>query len=338
MATPSAVSGSASTGSSDPMSVFNEGLSQALKAVGTTTSISSSGASGSITPAVVPTMPAMPSTADLMARTTAVAGALQKQTTDAFTANVKAAIPGYDQIIAGLTANAQEMLTGALPKDVQEQINMSAAQKNIQGGLFGGIAANRGARDIGKTSLDMMIQGRTGLENVLNIASKYVAPTVDAASLYNASQQADLQRASLMQKYDEMGVQNSQFYADLGIKQSQLAIQSSELGLRAAQTALDKYKYDSSLSWDKELSNLNRQFEVWSLNQQKSLMKQQQASALALQSEKDSSNERMIAAFTNASGSGSASSFGYGGGGNDSASGSAAAMANAQRLNPGMSY
>lgn len=69
---------------------------------------------------------------------------------------------------------SREMLTGELPEDVREQIERTTAEKAVQGGLGIGQAA-RGltARDIGRTSLDIIQQGLGNVAALTTLQQKY---------------------------------------------------------------------------------------------------------------------------------------------------------------------
>ena len=77
-------------------------------------------------------------------------------------------IPGYEQAQAQRTATAQSLMRGEIPADVQEMIERSAAARAVSGG-YGGSPAGRNlvARDLGRTSLDLMNLGQQQFAGIL---------------------------------------------------------------------------------------------------------------------------------------------------------------------------
>jgi len=76
-------------------------------------------------------------------------------------------IPGYSQNLASGSADTGKMfeqagslLSGEIPQDVQDQIQRSSAYRSLQGGFAGSpMASALTARDLGRTSLDLITQG-----------------------------------------------------------------------------------------------------------------------------------------------------------------------------------
>jgi hypothetical protein len=76
-------------------------------------------------------------------------------------------IPGFSDILAqggedtqAVLEQAEPLIRGELPEDVKEQVYRSAAFKSLGAGtLFGPMGAALTARDLGRTSLDLMNQG-----------------------------------------------------------------------------------------------------------------------------------------------------------------------------------
>ena len=69
----------------------------------------------------------------------------------------------FDELVGSMAGQAKEMMTGAVPDDVQKQIRQMAAENVIKGGQGMGSQASKfiTARDLGLTSLDVMQKGQT---------------------------------------------------------------------------------------------------------------------------------------------------------------------------------
>jgi hypothetical protein len=120
-------------------------------------------------------------------------------------------LPGMQATQANMQANANQLMTGQVPTDVQQQIQRSAAFTSMMGGQAGAGTGATGAitaRDLGLTSLQLMGQGATqagqaisagaGImgagTNLLSFARNYLMPQpVDPTSLLPLS---DLLNAS----------------------------------------------------------------------------------------------------------------------------------------------
>jgi hypothetical protein len=77
-------------------------------------------------------------------------------------------IPGYEEGQAQRSQTALSLMRGEVPADVQEMIQRSAAARAVSGG-YGGTPAGRNlvARDLGRTSLDMMNMGQQQFAGIL---------------------------------------------------------------------------------------------------------------------------------------------------------------------------
>lgn len=77
-------------------------------------------------------------------------------------------IPGYEEGQAQRSQTALSLMRGEVPADVQEMIQRSAAARAVSGG-YGGTPAGRNlvARDLGRTSLDMMNLGQQQFAGIL---------------------------------------------------------------------------------------------------------------------------------------------------------------------------
>jgi hypothetical protein len=81
---------------------------------------------------------------------------------------LEASVPGYKASQAQRSANAASMLRGELPPDVEAAISRSAAGRALEGGFAGsGAGRNLVARDLGRTSLDLMREGDTRFSGIL---------------------------------------------------------------------------------------------------------------------------------------------------------------------------
>lgn len=66
---------------------------------------------------------------------------------------LRGAIPGYDELVAGISGNIASGLKGEIPDDVSDAVQNSAAARALAGGYGGsGMSGNLVARDLGLTS------------------------------------------------------------------------------------------------------------------------------------------------------------------------------------------
>jgi hypothetical protein len=97
---------------------------------------------------------------------------LAKRTTEAeqtqLEAQLRRAIPGYDQLVQQASKNIGASLRGELPSDVSSQVMRSAAGRALAGG-YAGAGAGRAltARDLGLTSLQLQNQGLAQAQNFI---------------------------------------------------------------------------------------------------------------------------------------------------------------------------
>src|SRR5512135_105593 len=81
---------------------------------------------------------------------------------------LRKAIPEYDRLQKESLAVIEPMLRGEIPKDVQQQMQRSAAAAGIAGGTSGSQFAQYGAlRNLGLTSLQLSTQGLDATEKWL---------------------------------------------------------------------------------------------------------------------------------------------------------------------------
>ena len=104
---------------------------------------------------------------------------LAKQTTAAeqtqLEAQLRRAIPGYDQMVQQASKNIGAALKGELPVDVQAQIQRSTAGRALAGGFGGASGFGRAltARDLGLTSLQLQNQGLAQAQNFIQQQRAY---------------------------------------------------------------------------------------------------------------------------------------------------------------------
>lgn len=86
-------------------------------------------------------------------------------------------LPGYGEMVAQGSKNTMSLLRGELPPDVQAAVQRSAAFKSLQGGYAGsGMSKALTARDIGRTSLDLMGEGTNAASRWAGLTQASVAP------------------------------------------------------------------------------------------------------------------------------------------------------------------
>jgi hypothetical protein len=89
------------------------------------------------------------------------------------------ALPGYQGMINQMQTNTGQLLQGAVPQDVQDQIRRSAAYQSLMGGTAGAGTGTTGAitaRDLGLTSLDLQKTGFSQSSNLLQLARTSLMP------------------------------------------------------------------------------------------------------------------------------------------------------------------
>lgn len=81
---------------------------------------------------------------------------------------LESSIPGYGEGQKQRSGNALSLMRGELPPDVEAAIMRSSAGKALEGGFQGsGAGRNLTARDLGRTSLDLMQLGGRNFESIL---------------------------------------------------------------------------------------------------------------------------------------------------------------------------
>ena len=200
------------------------------------------------------------------------AGAAQSDSiamTERFKRNVlPEAMAAADEMSAQALSNARAQLRGELPDDVAAQVKRHAAELSHQIGVRGQAAQFLTARDLGRTSLDMMQLGlenapkalalgsnaylgfnqtlqapvATGM-NATNLIKGYLPPKADATALFSSNLSA-LQSASIIPAATSMAV-NAQVM-DSGATLAQQAFTSS-------------LEYNSQQYWNQQNLNMQRQ-------------------------------------------------------------------------------
>ncbi len=99
---------------------------------------------------------------------------------------LRAAIPGYDDIMNKGSGLVQSYLRGEVPKDVQDQIGRNAAERSLSGGYGGsGMARNLEARDLGLTSLQLTQEGLSSAQRWMDSATARATPQMfDVTSMF----------------------------------------------------------------------------------------------------------------------------------------------------------
>lgn len=111
----------------------------------------------------------------LQAGTQALESARNRFNADELNAMLERSIPGYAQGQKQRIGNAESLMRGEIPMDVQQQVARGSAAHALEGGYGGsGFGRNLEARDLGLTSLDLM--GRGGQQFSGIIGSTPVGP------------------------------------------------------------------------------------------------------------------------------------------------------------------
>lgn len=86
-------------------------------------------------------------------------------------------LPGYGEMLKQGGTNTLSLLRGELPKDVQGAVKRNAAFKSLMGG-YGGSGMSRAleARDVGRTSLDLMQLGENSAQKWMGMSQGGVKP------------------------------------------------------------------------------------------------------------------------------------------------------------------
>ncbi len=140
--------------------------------------------------------PVVPDLADVQKKTIAtnlaaipnieeLGASINKYNLDEIQKMLRAAIPGYDEIMQTGGRQINSMLRGELPLDVQEQIKRSSGAKSFAGG-FGGspMAGAVEAQALGLGSLDVIRKGLTSAERWMSSASNRLPALYDVSKMF----------------------------------------------------------------------------------------------------------------------------------------------------------
>ena len=129
-------------------------------------------------------------------------------------AQLRRAIPGYDQLIAQAGKTIGSRLRGEVDQDVQSQLQRSSAGRALSGGYGAGsgVGRNLAARDFGLTSMQIQNQGLAQAQNFIqqqrtfgmaqpfSISSMFITPGQRIGAMQQQNQQQygrDLQAAQV---------------------------------------------------------------------------------------------------------------------------------------------
>jgi hypothetical protein len=142
---------------------------------------------------------------------------------------LQSVIPGYKDLVSGVTGNIQSMVGGKIPKDVQDAIQSSGAARSLTGGFGGsGLSGNLVARDLGLTSLDLTGKGDSAAQSWISSMAQVNSPGMfNMSSMFVSPQQ---------QFQDTMENQTAQFQRDYA---SNMNDYQHSLGVAGAQDLSD---------------------------------------------------------------------------------------------------
>lgn len=195
---------------------------------------------GASTSSTASSATATPSTASTISQYNALTAAANRN----FYSAMNRISPDSYAMVREMSGLARQEMTGALPDDVRELVEMYAAERAVEGGISGSESERFAtARDIGKTSLEVSQQGFTNAAQVLQSVRQNLMPAeVDIGQLHSASQQ----------------------YA-LGMRQTD--IQAQSIPLDWARLSQQQVQFNATQAWDRELSAMNRAFSQWAINE-----------------------------------------------------------------------
>lgn len=145
-------------------------------------------------------------------------------------------LPGYKNIVGQDSKNIQSLLRGEIPADVQAAIQRSSAHRSLQGGYGGsGMSKALTARDLGRTSLDLMERGGNAAQRWMQGTQNSVAPFI----VTTAQQAAQTERNNLYTQATEQHKMNVLAAPDPGAAgqfnlQTALGSQAMSFGMGSA--------------------------------------------------------------------------------------------------------
>ena len=179
---------------------------------------------------------------------------------------MEAVSPGSGATVA---ANIGALLRGEIPLDMQKQLIQSSAELNLTQGRYGEAANFSTMRTLGKASAELQ---QTGLSNL-----KAMMPELpDIAALIQNARTYDLEKARTQLSESQFGRQLAEREAEFGatnaLDKLKLALQEKAQEFSETATtqgiALDQYKFDTGMAWDKTVSSWNREFEKWKIGEE----------------------------------------------------------------------
>ena len=139
-----------------------------------------------------------------------------------------------NKTLADLEKPTQQLLSGQIPSDVTAQIRQITAEKSGSSGLFGQASRALLARDLGKTSLELVQAGATMAASRAEIATRQ---TELANARKSFLETLTLQRRELNQKAVQTELDRAEFNATLNYQLMDLISKNIE----AQQTAAYRY-------------------------------------------------------------------------------------------------
>lgn len=107
------------------------------------------------------------------------AARLADMTADQIEDLIRRTTPNFDTLTRGISSSIEDFTKGRIPKDVSETVMRSDAAKALAGGYGGtGMHSALVARDLGLTSLDLVMKGIGAAESWLNASQALYAPAM----------------------------------------------------------------------------------------------------------------------------------------------------------------
>jgi hypothetical protein len=173
------------------------------------------------------------------------------------------AFPEGHAIMQQASEGVQAQLRGELPEDVADQIRTFSAEQG-----FSGVHAPT-ARNLGLATVDWYQQGQLNAAQLAQTAATTrMAPYMDmfsmAGQLNNAANAASLVNPMDVMRLNQQG---EQFNASMQYQYAAMQAQQAQ--------------FQQQMAWERQVSQMNQQFERWSIQEQqrvaKDLMTQRQA-------------------------------------------------------------
>lgn len=209
-----------------------------------------------------------PKTSDIALQAGMKAGAtMDSAMAERFYSNLESVLPDWRESIIGTSkemlasakAITNDLLAGNIPTDVKDAIMRARAEMGLSQGLFGQAASSATARDLGRTSLDLMGQGMDYAVNavsplvqrLLSTSMSLTPPVSDLPGLYGANLSAIMPGSMVsptgaMQAGTQIGIANAE---------ASWAAQLSKLN-----TSLDLYQ----TNMQREMNNDAINAQMWS--------------------------------------------------------------------------